>query len=852
MTTLLAPDRQETWAPVWLITLGANRWASVDGLMVSGEVYSGRILGDINVERRFIDTFFGTVEQAIVEIALANADRALDAVYTTDLRGTALTITRYDIATATSVTEFTGAVNQVSLEPGRVVVRAVAPDVDTFEHDVPQGVVTAATFPNAVDVGAQIPVVLGNVERVPLPYVNDDTVNNFYDYLVGRGALTVTAVYRDTSNGTLSAAGVGEYTVETTRYAGLTSVRFTARQINFSGSFYPMRADVVGLAAERNFARAVRTLLNDSAWGLNQPVNAASFNAAEALIDPATGTSVTGLYCDGALVEPRQAQDVLRELLLVRGMGLSTNSAGEWTISVDTEQANVRLVAQDGTGDGERTLLGARTRTRRALADAVKLLRVRYRWDYTQGQFRLEQSRTVNAAFGRDLVVEHHFLRDSTAADKMTDYLGKREKLGDETLEVDLTQEARKLAVGELVTVTYAPLAISAVTYEARLVRKSLDRVTVELGLWDANFYVYAAGTLPADPTFPLLGETFRDAPAIPSGLALATSAILDADGASRVVLDLTWSANGEVDFSHYVVQFRQQGDPKFTERQVQKGTTTVREVGVVANVTYEAKIRAIDAFDNASAFSALVTLVTAKDTTAPADPTVTVVTQAGARVVEVEFTFAAPADWSYTELYRHTVNNSAASTMIQQNKVKRFHDENVTYGTTYYYWAKVVDQSGNKSGFSPSAGHSVTVAQVVTGDVTDNAVTESAASRIDGSLALTGSFQDLASVTVNVGNVVVYLSSAADLTGTGTVEARIYDGGTARVSGTAIAPVPISLSDVDVIAFDTFQADAFQADTFQTSSVGGATKTYALQARVTAGAASAQTRRIGALSRKK
>lgn len=55
------------------------------------------------------------------------------------------------------------------------------------------------------------------------------------------------------------------------------------------------------------------------------------------------------------------------------------------------------------------------------------------------------------------------------------------------------------------------------------------------------------------------------------------------------------------------------------------------------------------------------------------------------------------PADYSHTELYRNTVNNSATATLIDRKAGTVFHDENVTYGVTYFYWAKVVDRTGEQ-----------------------------------------------------------------------------------------------------------------------------------------------------------
>ena len=137
----------------------------------------------------------------------------------------------------------------------------------------------------------------------------------------------------------------------------MTTIRFPVRQVNFSNAFHAIFADVTGLSAERNFARAIRTILSDTTYGLSQSVNAASFDAAEALIDPVTGTAVTGLYLDGAFATARAASDVLRDLLLVRGMRMGMNASGEWTLTVDTEQTDIRMVLSDGTAEVEEVLL---------------------------------------------------------------------------------------------------------------------------------------------------------------------------------------------------------------------------------------------------------------------------------------------------------------------------------------------------------------------------------------------------------------------------------------------------------------------------------------------------------------
>ena len=529
--TLLPPDRQRTWHPVWLVDLtgaASKSWIQLDWIQnnmlqlgvptavprrfatedldVAGSFYHGRIIDEPVVEQGFFDSYFGVSRVTTVNFRLANSDALLDDYHTLDIRGTTLTITRYDAATATSVTEFTGKIATTALGEGYLEIEAVAPDLSVFEQPFPLGTVTAELFTDsAVDMGVTIPVIYGNVVAHRCPYINDDTTLDQYDYLVGRGSLTVSALYRDGPNNTLYTVNASEYTVETTRYSGMTTIRFPVRQVNFSNAFHAIFADVTGFSAERNFARAIRTLLSDTTYGLSQSVNAASFNAAEALIDPVTGTAVTGLYLDGAFATARAASDVLRDLLLVRGMRMGMNASGEWTVTVDTEQTDIRMALSDGTADGERNILGISPRRRPSVQDSVRTYRLRYRQSEGLGDAsRLEVTRPVNAGLGHDVVVEHPYIRNTTTADTVIAYLSQREIYRTETVDVDITQEARQIIPGERVTLTYAPLGFSAQAMEVVRVRKGLDRIVLTLGQWSASTYTYTAATiLPTDPATP-------------------------------------------------------------------------------------------------------------------------------------------------------------------------------------------------------------------------------------------------------------------------------------------------------------------------------------------------------------
>ena len=140
---LLSADRQRVWHPVWLVDLtgaASKSWIQLDWIQnnmlqlgvpttvprrfatedldVAGSFYHGRIIDEPVVEQGFFDSYFGVSRVTTVSFRLANSDALLDDYHTLDIRGTTLTITRYDAATATSVTEFTGKIATTALGEG--------------------------------------------------------------------------------------------------------------------------------------------------------------------------------------------------------------------------------------------------------------------------------------------------------------------------------------------------------------------------------------------------------------------------------------------------------------------------------------------------------------------------------------------------------------------------------------------------------------------------------------------------------------------------------------------------------------------------------------------------------------
>lgn len=507
MTTLQATDRQEIWEPRWLVEVATSsyfepRLFSTEDLQATTGFYHGRLMSHPTVERNFTDTFWGMTEVSRVMVQLDNADNAIDAIYTGDPRGKSLVLRRYDRQAGTVSVDFTGTIDDAVWSPGVIELSAVSPDLSIFEQVIPKGIVDIATFPHAIDTGMPVLQVVGSVSHIHLHYVCDDVVNDVYDYLVGYGNLTVTAVYRVVNaehgsqhvlDGSFHLADpLTEYTVLYGAYGNFTIVRFYHRQVDYNNSFYTIAGDVTGFTAEKNFARQIRTILSDPLYGLGQSVNAASFVAAEAALD-----TVGSLTCEGVFAS-RPAIDSLRDLMMIRGMRLDMNAAGEWIITVDTEQTVEKLLIQDGEGDGERTLLGIRNRRRPSIENMISNYILRFQ---PAGERQaLEVRRVVNATGKVERIIENPYIQNTTTADKAIHYLASREKFGAETVEVDVGQEGRSLSPGDLVRLTYAPMGYNASTMEVRRVRKGIDRVTLLLGAWSSSFYTYAAGTLPSGP----------------------------------------------------------------------------------------------------------------------------------------------------------------------------------------------------------------------------------------------------------------------------------------------------------------------------------------------------------------
>ena len=241
-------------------------------------------------------------------------------------------------------------------------------------------------------------------------------------------------------------------------------------------------------------------------------------------------------------------------------------------------------------------------------------------------------------------------------------------------------------------------------------------------------------------------------APATPTGLALTTRSEIDSDGSEKIFITAKISPNTETDLDRYGWYIRRvTGTPQFsggvltgyTAGQIYEasleesqaagsvgtdGKVTKEWTGLKPNTWYQIRVCAIDKQGNASSYTAENSagfIQTARDTVPPAAPTSVTITSA-IKSIFLNWTNSTDDDWAFVRIYRNTSNTPptiGTTTPHASIAASSFVDENLTQGTTYYYWLTSVDTSGNET-TTTSTVVSSTPGTVAATDISSFAVT--------------------------------------------------------------------------------------------------------------------------------
>jgi fibronectin type 3 domain-containing protein len=206
----------------------------------------------------------------------------------------------------------------------------------------------------------------------------------------------------------------------------------------------------------------------------------------------------------------------------------------------------------------------------------------------------------------------------------------------------------------------------------------------------------FAAFTGTANISFsykPVISATYdKTAPLAPAGLKSGYSA-------STLKATLTWSRNHEMDLAGYRVYRRLAGAGGWSLRTSTPITgATFTEAPPASGATYEYALRAVDRSGNASALSAVTSVVSA-DRTAPAVPTGLTATHdpsAGARL-----SWSPVSGANSYEVQRAVAPEGPFASVGTPTQSAALTDPSAAVGTTYYYRVRAKDSAGNASGYS-------------------------------------------------------------------------------------------------------------------------------------------------------
>ena len=462
--------------------------------------YIGDIIDDFQVTENLPDIFYGVQQTDPVTLLLANGDNNIDNTWdeiiaAEEVRGKRVLIRREDLSIVGSgkITDYIiGDETSLSVE---------LRDDEIFDTLLPQQLVTAAEFTTtALNIGAPVPILPGYCKNVPLANIQNNLVDDHYDYLIGYG--TVESLWIDHNNnrgvkrnGVLVAAS--EYTFydgsQASPYSGYSFIRFVKEQMDFSGGFYMLSADVKGLeiggaSAERNFANVIKALIENTTWGLGNSVNSASFTTA------ATALSTTYWMCDGAITKQVKARDILDQLLFSARSSLKRNSDGEWEITVDGTQSSI---ASFGENDGYYDNCEIESVGITPSISAIKKAIVHYDLNdlpYTdiEGTSVLGQKEItldVNTTFGVDRTFELPFVIENTTAKKILSYIYGRAKYADKKVTFKADSDAKDLYCGNVITITSTPRNLSSVDYKVISISKRLTEYILECEKYDSRIF---------------------------------------------------------------------------------------------------------------------------------------------------------------------------------------------------------------------------------------------------------------------------------------------------------------------------------------------------------------------------
>lgn len=475
--------------------------------------YKGDLLEAPVISKELSGMYYGVEQTSPITLSFANRDITIDdtwdeIVAAEEIRGKWVMVSRYDLIDGLTY-EFGGRITEYSLGE-KVVLSVEIREDEILDNLLPSELVTAAGFDStALGVGRPINICFGHCRNVPCPNICNDTQTNYYDYLIGYGVLE--SLWEDAPNGYgVRRSGVlvdtSEYTFydgsQGSPYPGYAFIRFTVEQVDFSGNYYEITADVYGLemggvTAERNFANIIDNIISDTTWGLSGSVSSSSITTAATALN-----TIGNMYCDGAVTTQRTARDILDELLFTCRGTLEKGNDPEWDLIIDgTKNSEGSFGDNDGYYDNCEVLSVSCIPSGEALKSAV------VHYDLQSGN-PYKMGITVHGTFGIDRVYELNFVKEVLTAKKVLSYLYNRSIHSDTKVVLNVDMEGRLLRRGDVLTLTAPARGITAQDFVIDGIRRGLTDFQFECREYSSSIFDDEVITSPTVRTESLKGTS--------------------------------------------------------------------------------------------------------------------------------------------------------------------------------------------------------------------------------------------------------------------------------------------------------------------------------------------------------
>jgi len=556
--------------------------------------------------------------------------------------------------------------------------------------------------------------------------------------------LTLSAVYRGNA-----VADPADYALDVP-VPGLLSIRFDAPQRDTNGEPAVMSATFSSSEFQNNAALVKYFLLTDATDGCGVSGDPPSFGAA------AYTLSQAGIFVEGGLSSQRPAIDVIGDLNF-RGSFLGINAAGAYTDTTDYLELHNAGSVHPGEGDGAWENASYAPASFRLL-DQLKQLTIKA---FLVNDFGGNQTYAVSSSRGPlangSIVTRESPYLGTTSVDREVDYLFRKNQIG------ALYRAEFSAKSFELLSVKVNDLVILHTANDPDLhgrtmlvVRRvvSADSLTFGVKGYDASIYTYARQPVQSSGIPPLVDFRFTLPPTPPGFTVLSSVPQVTADGSIKTFVTLEADAPTQ-NVSELKFRAIPVGSVLAIEipAAVSLGQLNVQVTFVLEpGLTYHYEVYGYNGA-NAPDFrfgvpAQILSQVVPGDVTAPAAATVVLVRQSGTKTIEIAITAILPPDWGTTFLFKNTINDTSTAILIDQGKKVSFHDQNINYATTYFYWVKIADTTGNTSGFSPPG--TITTIRLLNDDYTDDSIS-------------TGKFQNLSVTNAKIGDLSVTTAKIQD-----------------------------------------------------------------------------------------